>query len=198
MIMLVVNLMEFWNKWTILILIMATNVCLSVYFEIEGFGIANSIALLSSFLSVLLALYANHKSDSRVKDQLELSEQQFEKQLEANKENLREQLIFNKKQEVMFNLGKLLEKYNSVLNKEYVEFIPDEIYMDEWDGLQFNFHEVYNPIWELRFSCDFNYFSKDLREKIDDFIVYMDKHFCEECFYRFDNLFVMLKITMLL
>ena len=37
-----------------------------------------------------------------------------------------------------------------------------------------------------------------LREKIDDFIVYMDKHFCEECFYRFDNLFVMLKITMLL
>ena len=78
--------MQFWNKITLSILIVAIiipiiNIYLSYIFKLEGYGIANSISLFSVFLALLTSLYLVYKSDERTHEQINNSKKLLQEQL---------------------------------------------------------------------------------------------------------------------
>lgn len=117
----------FWNCLTKALLICTfvfpiCNFCINYIYNVEGWGIANSITLFAVFITILSTFYSNYKGDERANEQIKTSEEQFKKQLEQNEKNLREQLLFDKKQEIYIKLYKDLDTHWELLDTEKVEY----------------------------------------------------------------------------
>ena len=158
--------MQFWNKITLSILIVAIiipiiNIYLSYIFKLEGYGIANSISLFSVFLALLTSLYLVYKSDERTHEQINNS-----------KKLLQEQLLFEKRQTVALELIKVLENYKECLDEDYINFHDKNIYYEKMENVEFFILDIYNFLHSIRFSYNFYYYSKEVQELIKEFIIF--------------------------
>ena len=158
--------MQFWNKITLSLLIVAIiipiiNIHLSYIFKLEGYGIANSISLFSVFLALLTSLYLVYKSDERTHEQINNS-----------KKLLQEQLLFEKRQTVALELIKVLENYKECLDEDYINFHDKNIYYEKMENVEFFILDIYNFLYSIRFSYNFYYYSKEVQELIKEFIIF--------------------------
>ena len=124
-----------------------------------------------------------------MKSKLKFQKKIWKKSLKANEKNLKYQLIFNRKQEILFNLSKELDKYKSILNKEYIEKEPEDIYNEELYNFEFNFYKLYNVIYNFRYSFDFCYCSEEFKEIILDLIEFVDNSYDEGYLIKTDTPF---------
>lgn len=175
--------MQFWNKITLSILIVAIiipiiNIYLSYIFKLEGYGIANSISLFSVFLALLTSLYLVYKSDERTHEQINNS-----------KKLLQEQLLFEKRQTVALELIKVLENYKECLDEDYINFHDKNIYYEKMENVEFFILDIYNFLYSIRFSYNFYYYSKEVQELIKEFINFFHDHSDIKYFIEWDSPF---------
>lgn len=173
---------SFWNKTTIPILGCAIimpilNIAINYHYNVEGFGIANSITLLAVFITILSTLYSNYNNDKRVDKQIKTSEKQFKEQLKQNEINLKNQLIYNKKQEACIELYTKLDKYWRIIDKERIEFLEKTIEYDSYFSPNpFEFHDLNRLIYSYHFSAKFYYLPNSIQDIITEYILYKENN----------------------
>ena len=170
---------SFWNKITIPILCCAIifpilNIAINYHYNVEGWGIANSITL-AVFITILSTFYSNYKSDERVKKQINNSEKQFTKQLKQNEENLRQQLLFHKKQEIYIKLYNDLNSFWEFLDHEKIDYyLNNTDYEPEMYVSYSNFSTIHSIMINFKRSTDFLYMPQKIQDITTKFLKYID------------------------
>ena len=154
------------------------NIAINYHYNVEGWGIANSITLFAVFITILSTFYSNYKSDERVEKQISNSEEQFTKQLKQNEENLRQQLLFNKKQEIYIELYNDLNSFWEVLDYEMVQFHinTDPTYMPYTYLSCEDFKKLHNIINNFYSSPNFLYMPPEIKKIITNFLEYVNSN----------------------
>ena len=171
---------SFWNRITIPILCCAIifpilNIAINYIYNVEGWGIANSITLLAVFITILSTFYSNYKSDERVEKQINNSEEQFTKQLKQNEENLRQQLLFHKKQEIYIKLYNDLNSFWEFLDYERIDYcLYNTDYEPEMYVSYSNFSTIHSIMINFKRSPDFLYMPQKIQDITNEFLKYID------------------------
>lgn len=184
---------SFWNKITIPILCCAIifpslNIAINYHYNVEGWGIANSITLFAVFITILSTFYSNYKSDERVEKQIKNAEEQFIKQLKQNEENLRQQLLFNKKQKIYIELYNQLNSFWEFLDHERIDYYLNTTdYEPEMYVSYSNFSTIHSIMINFKRSTDFLYMPQKIQNITEEFLKYIDTHLEHYEAYRVDD-----------
>lgn len=158
---------SFWkSKTTIIFFITSIAIPLiiikiSYCLKIEGYNITGAIALFGVFLSSLGVYYSNEKSNERI-----------EKQLKSQEENLKKQLIFNKKQEI-------LSEFLKGINKQYIPQVTDKnsaTYNSAHKIIFNNLGETCLFLIDFEESCKTIYLDDATKRKIDEYLKIYEKY----------------------